>query len=60
MHLSAAVNLAQARSEAREFGEERRKEIRKRVKEYREFTYLREYNLHGAYNRYSLQLASLF
>ncbi|KAI1798385.1 hypothetical protein LXA43DRAFT_876187 [Ganoderma leucocontextum] len=35
-HLSASKNLAQARSEAREFGEERRKEISKRVKEYKE------------------------
>ncbi|KAH7925308.1 hypothetical protein BV22DRAFT_993851, partial [Leucogyrophana mollusca] len=33
-HLSAANNLAQARSEAREFGMERRREIRKRVREY--------------------------
>lgn len=36
MHMTAAANLAQARREAREFGEERRREIRKRVQEYRE------------------------
>lgn len=35
-HLSAAANLAQARAEAREFGVERRQEIRRRVQEYRE------------------------
>ncbi|KAM5530642.1 hypothetical protein V8D89_011564 [Ganoderma adspersum] len=35
-HLSASRNLAQARSEAREFGEEQRVEISKRVKEYKE------------------------
>ncbi|KAL7280286.1 hypothetical protein ACG7TL_005199 [Trametes sanguinea] len=35
-HLSAAKNLAQARREAREFGEERRQEIRRRVQEYNE------------------------
>ncbi|KAH9851984.1 hypothetical protein C2E23DRAFT_732040 [Lenzites betulinus] len=33
-HVSAAKNLAQARREAREYGEERRKEIRRRVQEY--------------------------
>ncbi|KAI0765611.1 hypothetical protein BD413DRAFT_574079 [Trametes elegans] len=33
-HLTAAQNLAQARKEAREFGEERRREIRRRVEEY--------------------------
>lgn len=36
IHMSATVNLAQARREAREFGEERRREIKKRVREYRE------------------------
>ncbi|GJE85381.1 J domain-containing protein [Phanerochaete sordida] len=36
MHMTAAANLAQARREAREFGEERRREIRRRVQEYRE------------------------
>lgn len=30
-HRSAAANLAQARAEAREFGQERREEIRRRV-----------------------------
>ncbi|TBU24317.1 hypothetical protein BD311DRAFT_766718 [Dichomitus squalens] len=35
-HLSASRNLAQARKEAREFGEERRKEINRRVQEYKE------------------------
>ncbi len=35
-HMSASRNLAQARSEAREFGEEQRLEISKRVREYRE------------------------
>ena len=35
-HRAAAANLAQARREAREFGHERRKEIRRRVQEYRE------------------------
>ena len=35
-HLNAVANLAQARAEAREFGEERRREIRRRVQEYRE------------------------
>ncbi|KAH9941290.1 uncharacterized protein BXZ73DRAFT_42063 [Epithele typhae] len=33
-HVDAARNLAQARKDAREFGEERRREIRKRVQEY--------------------------
>ncbi|KAI0746567.1 hypothetical protein C8Q80DRAFT_1175944 [Daedaleopsis nitida] len=35
-HLSASHNLATARREAREFGEERRREISRRVKEYKE------------------------
>ena len=35
-HLAAAENLARARAEAREFGEERRREIRRRVEEMRE------------------------
>ena len=35
-HRSAAANLAQARAEAREFGEQRRLEIKRRVKEYEE------------------------
>lgn len=35
-HRAAAANLAQARREAQEFGHERRKEIRRRVQEYRE------------------------
>ncbi|KDQ61975.1 hypothetical protein JAAARDRAFT_31462 [Jaapia argillacea MUCL 33604] len=34
-HLAAAANLAQARKEAREYGMERRKEIKKRVSDYR-------------------------
>jgi len=34
-HLSASANLAQARKEAREFGEERRAEIKKRVTEFK-------------------------
>jgi len=33
-HMSAVQNLAQARSEAQEYGMERRKEIRRRVREY--------------------------
>ncbi|KAI0375010.1 hypothetical protein BV20DRAFT_961254 [Pilatotrama ljubarskyi] len=41
-HLAAAKNLAQARREAREFGEERRKEIRRRVQEYNELKAARE------------------
>lgn len=36
MHLSASENLARARAEAREYGEERRREIRRRVQEARE------------------------
>lgn len=36
MHHAAAANLAQARREAREFGAERREEIRKRVKAHKE------------------------
>jgi hypothetical protein len=32
-HLAAAANLAEARREAREYGFERRREIRKRLKE---------------------------
>ena len=32
-HLSAAMNLSQARSEAREFGEERRNQVRRRAQE---------------------------
>jgi hypothetical protein len=32
-HLAAASNLAQARNEAKELGDERRKELRKRVKD---------------------------
>ncbi|KAL4246800.1 hypothetical protein ABKN59_008023 [Abortiporus biennis] len=36
VHLAASANLAQARREAREFGHERRQEIRKRVQEHRE------------------------
>ncbi|KIP07229.1 hypothetical protein PHLGIDRAFT_427093 [Phlebiopsis gigantea 11061_1 CR5-6] len=35
-HRSAAANLAQARAEAREFGEQRRLEIKRRVREHRE------------------------
>lgn len=35
-HVSASKNLAEARKEAREFGEERRKQIRRRVQEYNE------------------------
>lgn len=35
-HTAAANNLAQARREAREFGHERRLEIRRRVQEFRE------------------------
>lgn len=35
-HSAASANLAQARSEAREFGAERRQEIRRRVKESQE------------------------
>ena len=35
-HLSASRNLATARQEAREYGEERRREISKRVKEFKE------------------------
>jgi len=35
-HFAAANNLAQARREAREFGHERRVEIRRRVQEFRE------------------------
>nr|VWP01883.1 Polygalacturonase (PG) (EC (Pectinase) [Ganoderma boninense] len=35
-HLSASRNLAQARSEAQEFGEEQRREISKRVKAFKE------------------------
>ncbi|RPD65271.1 hypothetical protein L226DRAFT_246718 [Lentinus tigrinus ALCF2SS1-7] len=35
-HLTASKNLATARKEAREYGEERRREISKRVKEYKE------------------------
>lgn len=35
-HLRAAENLAQARQEAREFGEERRQTIRQRVREQKE------------------------
>ncbi len=35
-HVSASKNLADARKEAREFGEERRREIRRRVQEYNE------------------------
>ncbi|KAI0362232.1 hypothetical protein OH77DRAFT_1388338 [Trametes cingulata] len=41
-HLAAAKNLAQARREAREFGEERRKEIKRRVQEYNELKAARE------------------
>ncbi|KAI0630460.1 hypothetical protein C8Q77DRAFT_1133143 [Trametes polyzona] len=41
-HISAAKNLAQARKEAREFGEERRREIRRRVQEYNELKAARE------------------
>lgn len=37
-HKSAAANLAQARAEAKVFGEERRREIRRRVQEHREQT----------------------
>lgn len=33
-HMSAVENLAQARSEAQEYGMERRREIRRRVREY--------------------------
>lgn len=33
-HMSAVQNLAQARSEAQEYGIERRREIRRRVREY--------------------------
>jgi len=32
-HRAAASNLAQARNEAKELGDERRKELRKRVKD---------------------------
>lgn len=35
-HLSASENLTRARQEAREFGDERRAEIKKRVQEQRE------------------------
>jgi hypothetical protein len=35
-HLTASANLARARHEAREFGEERRVEIKKRVQEFNE------------------------
>ncbi|EIW59934.1 uncharacterized protein TRAVEDRAFT_28849 [Trametes versicolor FP-101664 SS1] len=35
-HVSASKNLKEARKEAREFGEERRKQIRRRVQEYNE------------------------
>lgn len=35
-HRSAAANLAQARAEARELGEQRRLEIKRRVREHRE------------------------
>ena len=35
-HMSAASNLAQARAEAQEFGQERRAEIRRRVQEQRQ------------------------
>ncbi|THH19139.1 hypothetical protein EW146_g1974 [Bondarzewia mesenterica] len=35
-HLSASRNLAQARRDAREFGEERRREIHRRVEEFKE------------------------
>ena len=35
-HLAAVENLARARAEAREYGEERRREIRRRVEEMRE------------------------
>ncbi|KAI0676160.1 hypothetical protein C8Q78DRAFT_372338 [Trametes maxima] len=41
-HLSAARNLAQARSDAREYGEERRREIRRRVQEYNDLKAARE------------------
>lgn len=44
-HLAAANNLAQARREAREFGHERRKEIRKRVQEFREQDERKQNNL---------------
>lgn len=36
MHLTAAENLALARAEAREFGQERRREIRRRVQDARD------------------------
>lgn len=36
IHIAASNNLAQARREAREFGEERRNQIRQRVRENRE------------------------
>ncbi|KAJ3489868.1 hypothetical protein NLI96_g1821 [Meripilus lineatus] len=35
-HMAASANLAQARLEAREYGAERRQEIRKRVQEHKE------------------------
>lgn len=35
-HMTASANLAEAQSEAREFGAERREEIRKRVREHYE------------------------
>jgi len=38
LHLAASSNLAQARHEAKEFGEERRREIRRRVQENQEST----------------------
>lgn len=41
-HISAAANLAQARREAREHGEERRQEIKRRVEEYQEQAAARE------------------
>ncbi|KAI0820253.1 hypothetical protein BC628DRAFT_1469754 [Trametes gibbosa] len=41
-HVSAAKNLAQARQEAREYGEERRKEIRRRVQEFNDLKGPRE------------------
>lgn len=36
MHFTAAENLARARAEAREYGEERRREIRRRVQDARD------------------------
>ncbi len=35
-HRAAVANLASARAEAKEYGEERRTEIRRRVKEYQD------------------------